>query len=154
VNAVYPDDLYLGRILAKLITPPHTASSVGRCLSAVENIDNSTPARLFVSPSSQTPMNDATRLSITTYPGPGCTPNEPMALVCDAVRSPLGGQSIWQLLSGYLWAGPLWVGRFRSGQPPESLKPFETQYSKCYIDKLPSGFFNALNCCPSILPTV
>jgi hypothetical protein len=89
-NPVYTDDPSLGRILAKLVTPPHTAISVKRCLSHVENIDDKISTKLFVATSSQTPMDDTGRISILAYPGPGCTPNEPMALV--AVST--GGRSL------------------------------------------------------------
>jgi len=80
-NPVYIDDPYLGRILAELVTPPHTAISVKHCLSSFEKIDNNIPTSLYVTASSQTPLDDAGRVSILAYPGPGCTPNEPMALV-------------------------------------------------------------------------
>jgi len=91
-NHVYSDDPYLGRILAELVSPPHTAISLKHCLFSVENIDDKATASLFVAASSQTPMDDAGRLSILAYPGPGCTPNEPMAFVVklsDSCRGPL-----------------------------------------------------------------
>lgn len=80
-NHVYSDDPYLGRILAELVAPPHVVISLKRCLLSVENIDNTTIASLFIASSSRTPMDDGGRVSILAYPGPGCTPNEPMALV-------------------------------------------------------------------------
>jgi len=91
-NPVYSDDPYLGRILAKLVAPPHTAMTLKYCLSNFENIDNTTPTKLFIAPSSQTPMDDAGSVSILVHPGPGCTPNEPIALViasADVDRGPL-----------------------------------------------------------------
>jgi hypothetical protein len=91
-NQVYSDDPHLGRILAELVAPPHIAISLKHCLLSVENIDVNTPSNLFISASSHTPMDDAGRVSILAYPGPGCTPNEPMALVVklsDSGRSPL-----------------------------------------------------------------
>jgi hypothetical protein len=89
-NHVYSDDPYLGRILAELVSPPHIAISLKHCILSVENIDNRTAASLFIAASSQTPMDDGGRVSILAYPGPGCTPNEPMALVVklsDSVRT-------------------------------------------------------------------
>ena len=91
-NHVYSDDLYLGRISAELVSPPHIAISLKNCILSVENIDSKTTASLFIAASSQTPMDDGGRVSILAYPGPGCTPNEPMALVVnlsDSVRTPL-----------------------------------------------------------------
>ena len=80
-NPVYSDDPYLGRIPATRITPPHTAINLKKCLSGAEDIDINITTSLFNSASSQTPMEDGGRVSILAYPGPGCTPHEPMALV-------------------------------------------------------------------------
>jgi hypothetical protein len=110
LSPVYSDDPYLGRIMATLVAPPHTARSLRRCLSSIEHIDRNIPTRLFIATSSQTPMNDAGRVSILANPGPGCTPNEPMALV--AMSCALAGRS-------------LEVGRL---PPEEHLTPFRTQY--------------------------
>jgi hypothetical protein len=46
-----------------------------------EDIDKNITTSLFNSASSQTPLEDSDDVSILTYPGPGCTPHEPMALV-------------------------------------------------------------------------
>jgi hypothetical protein len=92
MNPVYSDDPHLGRIMANLVAPPHTAFSLKHCLSNIENIDKSIRTRLFISTSSQSPMDDAGRVSIAMYPGPGCTPSDPMALVAGfscADRGPL-----------------------------------------------------------------
>jgi hypothetical protein len=80
-HPVYSDDPYLGRISAKLVTPPQTAINLRHCLSGAENIDEDIPTILFVSASSQTPMDDTDRVPILAYPGPGCMPDDPMALV-------------------------------------------------------------------------
>jgi hypothetical protein len=55
VNHVYSDDPYLGRILAELVAPPHIVVSLKHCLLNVENIDNNTPASLFIAASSPDP---------------------------------------------------------------------------------------------------
>jgi hypothetical protein len=58
-------------------------------------------------------MVDANRVSIFAYPGVGCTPSEPLALIA--------------MFSG--------AGRRPEQQypvPQEYPTPFETQYSKCY----------------------
>jgi len=80
-NTVYSDDPYLGRIPAQHVTPPHIVINLKHNLSGAENINENITTSLFISASSQTPMDDNGRVSILTYPGPGCTPREPMALV-------------------------------------------------------------------------
>jgi len=88
-NTVYSDDPHLGRIPAQHITPPHTAINLKHSLSGAENIDEDITTSLFCSASSQTPMDDNGRVSILTYPSPGCTPHEPMVLVATISSSPL-----------------------------------------------------------------
>jgi hypothetical protein len=115
-NPAYTDDLYLGRILPELVTPPHTAANLKHCLSGFEKIDESVTTSLFRSSSSQTPMDDNYRVSIFSYPGPGCKPNEPMALVAmftGADRGPFEAES-----------DPL--------PSREGPTPFETRYRKCF----------------------
>jgi hypothetical protein len=73
-------DPYLGCISAESVPPPHTAQSLRRCISSSEYIECGTRAQLFLTVASQIPMEDNCRVSI---PGPGCTPNEPMALALD-----------------------------------------------------------------------
>jgi hypothetical protein len=110
VNPVYSDDPYLGCILAKLVTPPHTASCVKLCLSNAENIDPNITTSLFTSASSRTPMGDSSRVSILANQGPGCTPNKPMALVAKCSRA---------------------SHRTLAVHPPrEGASPFDKQYSK------------------------
>jgi len=114
-NPVYSDDPSLGRIVAKLVTPPHTALNLKRCLSGIENIDVNIMTSLYISASSQTPMDDSGRVSILAYPGPGCTPSEPLALVarCTAAgRGPLNVKKPEAVLL----------------PPQEGPTPFETQY--------------------------
>jgi hypothetical protein len=81
VNPIYAHDPSLGRIPATLVTPPHTVISLKRCLSNFENINDHLRTILYIAASSQSPMDDAGRVSILAYPGPGCNPNQPMALV-------------------------------------------------------------------------
>jgi len=117
VNPVYTDDPSLGRIMAKIVAPPHTAISLKLCFSSVENIDEKIYTKLFVAASSQTPMDDDGSVSILGHPGPGpgCTPNEPMAFV--AMSS---GASIRRLDGRKPQAVLL--------PPQEGPTPFETQY--------------------------
>jgi hypothetical protein len=85
VNPVYSDDPYLGRILARRVAPPHTASSLRRCLSNVENIGTDIQTSLFVATSSESPMDDSDQMSILGHTGPGYTANEPVALVISSL---------------------------------------------------------------------
>jgi hypothetical protein len=117
VNPVYTDDPSLGRIAAELVTPPHTVISLKRCLSGIENIDDNIPTTLFVAASSQTPMDDAVHVSILAYPGPGCTPNEPMAFVAKFSGVDRGS---WEAMQSEADVSP----------SPEGPTPFETQYRK------------------------
>ena len=117
-NPVYTDDPYLGRIVPKLVAPPHTALTLKHCLLSVENINNATNAKLFITTSSQAPMDDADSLSILAQPGPGSTPTEPLALVAkfsDVARSPSDAdkpEGVFIL-------------------PQEGSTPFEAQYCQC-----------------------
>ena len=117
VNPVYTDDSYLGRIVSKLVPPPHTALTLKNCLLNVENIKNAPEAKLFISSSSQAPMDDAASLSILAQPGPGSTPTEPMALVTTFSRSRRNGNK------------PKGVFIL----PRKGTTPFKTQYRKCVM---------------------
>ncbi|KIM78070.1 hypothetical protein PILCRDRAFT_602777 [Piloderma croceum F 1598] len=114
-NSVYIDDPYLGRISAELVTPPLTAVNLKRCISGMEGIDEKTASKLFISASSQAPMHDDCRVSIFAYPGPGCEPNEPMALV--VMRSQQGRAPCQRV-----------PAEAEHILPPESTTPFKTQY--------------------------
>jgi hypothetical protein len=80
-NSIHSNDPFLGRISSNAVTPPHTAINLKRCLLAVENIDTSISTSLFITASAQEPLDDMAKVLILKVPGPGCTPNEPMALV-------------------------------------------------------------------------
>ena len=105
--------------MAKDVAPPHTARSVKQCILLRENINEITTTGLFVSASSRTPMGDSSLVSILTYPGPGCSPSDPMALVLSfsgAVRVPFG---VAPSEAVYV---PCQEGR----------APFNTQYCRAY----------------------
>ena len=90
MNRVYSDDLHLGCFPAELVPPPRTATSLKRLLSGLENVRDFHFTELFLSASSKAPMEDANRVAIYAKIGPGCIPNEPMALVVkgsDSTRS-------------------------------------------------------------------
>ena len=87
-----PGDPFLGRIKARSVAPPHTAQAVKRCIAKMENIKDRTSTTLFLTPYSQSPMDDADKVTIRNRTGPGSTPQEPLALVAkmsDSERSAL-----------------------------------------------------------------
>ena len=71
MNPVYSNDSYLGRVAADLVAPPHTAMSLKRYLSHVENLGDVTNTKLFIAPSSQTPMDGAGHVSTLAHSSPG-----------------------------------------------------------------------------------
>jgi hypothetical protein len=135
VNPVYSDDPYLGRILARRVAPPHTASSLGHCLSNVEKIGTDIQTSLFIATSSESPMDDSDRMSILAHTGPGYTAKEPVALV------------ISSLTARKLSSRPQ-IDR-RAEQGP---MPFEIQY--CELYQRCSRLLIALISCPSVLPSL
>lgn len=111
---IYSDNPFLGRVLARRVAPPHKARSVKRCLLSCENVKENTPTKLFASASDEIPINDTSPVSIMAYPGPGCTPEDPMALV---IKNPVAARS--SLETVYI-------------QHTEGPTPFATRYCKCY----------------------
>ena len=88
---ITPGDPFLGRIRARSVPPPRNAKDVKRVIEKVENIKNgesTTTSSLFLSPCSQSPMDDSDKVTTDA----GSTPLEPLALVAeisDSERSDL-----------------------------------------------------------------
>ena len=169
VNPVYSDDPYLGRISARCVAPPHTASSLRRCLSNVQNISTGIQTNLFIATSSEAPMNDSDRVSILAHTGPGHTANEPVALVISSLpTNPLLSHALFQLMSipahsgsGYRANKPMVSSSFarmfssdpRIGRSAEQgPTPFEVQYCELYW-RCPRLLI-ALISCSSVLPSL
>jgi hypothetical protein len=69
-------------------------------------------------------MDDSGRVSILDYPGPGCTPSEPLGLVA---RCPAAVRGLLDVKKPETVLLP----------PPEGpTSPFETQYCKHYNDPI------------------
>jgi hypothetical protein len=139
-NPIYSNDPSLGRISANVVTPPHTAINLKRCLLAVEKIDASISTSLFITASTQEPLNDTTKVLIVTFPGPGCTPNEPMALVAKvsgADRSALEGKKTKPKPQDrkYLFNRSALYSHLRSTHQSRhnSVSHLETHYCKYYM---------------------
>ena len=90
---VTPGDPFLGRIKARSVPPPRTAKALKCSIAKVENIKDRESTTLFLTPYSQSPMDDADKFTVLNGTGPGSTPQEPLALVAkmsDADRRTLG----------------------------------------------------------------
>jgi hypothetical protein len=72
-------DPYVGHINVDLVSPPHTAKSIVRCISRIEGLYNM-ESQLFTNISSESPIG-AGHVSILTGDRPGSTPEDPMAFV-------------------------------------------------------------------------
>ena len=97
-----PGDPFLGRIQARYVPPPHTAKAVKRSIAKVENIQDRASTSLFLTPYSQSPMDDAGKVTILNHTGLGSTPQEPLALVAkmsDSKRSALESRERGRLAS-------------------------------------------------------
>ena len=70
--------------------PPRNVEAVKGSIAKVENIKDRESTSLFLTPFSQSPMNDNEKITILNGTGPGSTPQEPLALVAkmsDSERS-------------------------------------------------------------------
>jgi hypothetical protein len=78
--AIYPEEPSLGRISADSVAPPHSPTSITRCISRVEKNPALIYADLFPDSSCDTPLKEG-YISIHHTDGPGLSPNDPMAIV-------------------------------------------------------------------------
>jgi hypothetical protein len=63
------------------VAPPHSAASIKKRICNAEIIQDPGRANLYLSPSSQSPMEENGRVSIASSTGAGFMPEEPLALV-------------------------------------------------------------------------
>ena len=87
-------DPFLGRIKVISVPPPRTAKTVKCTIANVENIKAGGSISLFLTPYTQSPLDDEDKAIILNRTGtsPGSTPEEPLALVAkmsDSERSAL-----------------------------------------------------------------
>jgi len=80
-NPAFSGNSYLGRVKADSVAPPRTVLLIKRRLCNIEGISDYPGSILFLSRSSQSPMDDGERVSILTPGGVGSTPEKPMELV-------------------------------------------------------------------------
>lgn len=72
---------YLRCTMTRAVAPPHTVASLKHHLCRIEDISDVESTSLFISISSQAPIDDAECISLLHDTGPGLTEQEPMALV-------------------------------------------------------------------------
>ena len=81
MSPVTPGDPFLGRTKARSVPPPRTVKAVKRSITKVESIRGVESISLFLTPYSQSPMDDADKVNVLNGTGLGLTPQEPLALV-------------------------------------------------------------------------
>ena len=77
---VDPGNAFIGRIKVESVPPPRTAKTVKCSIAKVENIKDRENTSLYLTPYSESPMDDAEKVTILNGTGPGPTPQEPLAL--------------------------------------------------------------------------
>ena len=80
-SPAYSNDRFVGRILSKAVTPPHTAASLKRHLCKIEGFSGSENAYLYWSLLSQTILDNSSRLALMNHYGPGSSEKEPVVLL-------------------------------------------------------------------------
>ena len=82
-------DPYLGRFKSSSVRPPHTVGTVKSKIAKEEDIKILANTSLFLTPYSQSPMDDTSKVILNSN-GPGSTTQEPLALIAklsDSERS-------------------------------------------------------------------
>ena len=78
--AIDPQKPSLGRIRADFVPPPHSPTTIKRCISRVERTPELAHAQLFADISSDTPLKEG-HISLLRTDSPGLSLNKPMAIV-------------------------------------------------------------------------
>ena len=78
---IYPNDPFVSRALPKLITPPHTASSVKKHICEIEGLSGAESSRLFESLSSRGAAAESSKLAVKGDSGLGLSKDDPIFLV-------------------------------------------------------------------------
>ena len=73
-----------------MIPPPHTVASLKRCLAKFEHIDNHLCTNIFLTSFDQSPLDDASEVTIVECTGLGYMPQEPLALLAKLSDSEKG----------------------------------------------------------------
>jgi hypothetical protein len=75
-------DRSLTYIWSIMVAPPHNIASLKSCICKQEQIIDSTGTKLFLSLTSQAPLEDHREASILSPTGLGYQPDDPLALFC------------------------------------------------------------------------
>jgi len=68
--------------MSSSVPPPHTVSSLRACICNIEDIkEDPSSISTFISRTTQPVSNDKLTLALTTSPGPGSKPEDPIALL-------------------------------------------------------------------------
>ena len=89
--AIDAEEPSLGHIRADCVAPPHSPTSIKRCISRVERNPALVNFDLFADTSCDTPLAER-HISILCTDGPGQSPNKPMAIV--RMENRMGGMSL------------------------------------------------------------
>jgi hypothetical protein len=102
--AFNPDEPSLGRIRVDSVAPPHSLTSIRRCISRVErNPEIAYAATLFVDTSCETPLKEG-RISLRTD-DPGLSKSGPMAIVLTPpIPGPDGRYAIKLRAADFYWS--------------------------------------------------
>ena len=97
----------IGRIAADSIAPPHSPTSIKRCISRVERYPELVNFDLFADSSCDTPLTEG-HVPILHTDGPSLSPNEPMVIVqleITSIRVPDGRYLIKNRGADVYWGG-------------------------------------------------
>ena len=96
------EDPFLGRIRADSVAPPHSPTSIKRCISRAErNPILAYAADFFVDTSCETPLKEG-HICLCTD-GPGLSSDEPMAIVLKSIPGPDGRYFIKNRAADIFW---------------------------------------------------
>lgn len=80
-GSFHPDDPCLGRISVIQVSPPHTAKTIKRALRKAEGIPETSSVILYSNIAGDSdPLDDPTKVAISSGSGPGSDPHLAMAL--------------------------------------------------------------------------
>ena len=82
-NPIFSNDRFISRISSKSVRPPHTATSLKRCVCKIEEVEGPEKSTLYLSLSEKKPVDDSARLALKGSSGPGSSEADPVVFVVD-----------------------------------------------------------------------
>ena len=99
-----PEEPSLGRIRADFVPPPHSPTTIKRCISRVEGNPALVNSDLYSDITCDTPLTEG-QIPIFRTDGPGVSPDEPMAIVqVKTASSPDGRYVIKNRAASIYWS--------------------------------------------------